>query len=301
MHEAENDEMAVGVILQVVDFRLLEVAEIADAEDVSLDGEVEGEHLPQGRGVEWRGEHDVVVVVSFREKFVVALAVVGTEEYAQQGQGRFVLYGGAHLLDVEEITGRCAGGDVQIDACLCGIVSVAGIVEKAAADLALHSGFQFQAVAHQVPMAVAGIDKAIEPVEVVGVFRAGLAYGYLGLMGEGGGPAGGIRVATEWQHTGREGGGGHFVALRLVDEAEFKSVVVFGREVGVEDIGRANAEHLYVGYLFRGRLLGAQRECLHQRCKHYGQDMVESFHSSSKPKRSSWAESFLREGFAAGF
>ena len=66
VYVAEDDEMAVGVILQAVDFCLLEIAKIADTENVVFDGKVKGKHLPQGRGIEGRGEHDVVVMLGLK-------------------------------------------------------------------------------------------------------------------------------------------------------------------------------------------------------------------------------------------
>jgi hypothetical protein len=46
MHITENEKMTVGVVFQVVDLRLLIVAEITYAEHVVLDGEIETQHLP---------------------------------------------------------------------------------------------------------------------------------------------------------------------------------------------------------------------------------------------------------------
>ena len=46
MHITENEKMTVGVVFQVVDLRLLIVAEITYAEHVVLDGEIEAQHLP---------------------------------------------------------------------------------------------------------------------------------------------------------------------------------------------------------------------------------------------------------------
>ena len=80
------------------------------------------------------------------------------------------MYGGTHFPDVEEIAGRGIGCNVQIGTCLCGIVAIAGVVEKTAADFTLSTGLQFQTVAHQVPMTLAGEDKAVKAVEVVGIF-----------------------------------------------------------------------------------------------------------------------------------
>ena len=77
--------MGIDVLLEVIDFGLLVVAQVADA-DVPLSAclPLEGEHLSQVGSTDSSCGYDVMVVVAKREDLVVGLSVVGAEHQSQQ-------------------------------------------------------------------------------------------------------------------------------------------------------------------------------------------------------------------------
>ena len=84
--------MLVDVRLQVIDFRLLVVAEIAQSQGQQAAGlVVERQLLAQVRGRDEGGGHDVVVVVATREYLVVRLPVVRAEHNAYQRKVQLVI------------------------------------------------------------------------------------------------------------------------------------------------------------------------------------------------------------------
>ena len=89
--------MGVMMLFEVVDFGLLVVAQIANAElrrDVSpREGNVERERMAQGGCCTDSGRHDIMVVVAPRENLIVGLSIVGGEHQADQGGGQFVVKG----------------------------------------------------------------------------------------------------------------------------------------------------------------------------------------------------------------
>ena len=72
------------MVFQLVNLRLLVVAQIAYAESESLQCHIECELLPQRGRTERCSGNDIMVVVTTRKNLIVALSVVRTEHQSQQ-------------------------------------------------------------------------------------------------------------------------------------------------------------------------------------------------------------------------
>ena len=77
--------MRVAVILQMIEYRLIKLSDIADSKHMTANRDVECESMAHGGHIARISEKDIVVIVPQRECFEVALSIIRREGNAYHG------------------------------------------------------------------------------------------------------------------------------------------------------------------------------------------------------------------------
>lgn len=222
-----HNVVGVGVVADAVPFGLHQLGGVAYAEAfVSAQRNVEGEEMAHGGCVDKVGKDHVVVVVFQREDFVVGLTVHGREGNADEGDGEAV--GGFPPLSFDgEVVGGFAGEvNHQVESALCGVVAVSVVVDAASVGRCGKS-------CGEVPAAY--VAEVVEPGSGE-AYAASVAFHVLGGVFD----VVGIDfcLCVEADVAVPEFG----AAFCLVNEAGFDAFVGVGGQVGIENVGGAEAE-----------------------------------------------------------
>ena len=218
------------MLFQVVHMLLLVVAQIAYAHGELGAERIEQRHLLTEVGCrdESRG-HDVVVVVTQREQLVVRLSVVGAEHHAYEWQVNLITQHCRVTEESEGIGGLCRRHYLKPKACLHGIITVAGVIYHADADVTQCSCMDLEGLSGGGKAVVGTIVELIHPLQQRGIVGTILGRGAMQLVL----PLPTPSAAVLEPLAGGQKRDAHAVELLL-------------REVGIEDVRRADT-HLIVG------------------------------------------------------
>ena len=229
---ADDERAAVLVLLDAVGLQLAQVTEVAHAQPGAADGDVDGERLAQGEGVARMCGPEIVVVVATVEEVVVTLSILRHESHTEQGQVGLVVEGERLLADVEAVVGAQGGGQAQVGPCLGGVVSIPVIIKEA--DIAAS-----HAHSRKVEPLPEDIAPLAAPAEVVADASTHVVRCLCVVMG-----VGQFALGCGLEH---ETIVASQVAECLVQESYLRSLVLHGRQVGVEVVDTPDAEERGMG------------------------------------------------------